>query len=151
MLVKRELVREALYRCFGQALTDRTTLVTDCARILRAWMPGDASLAELAKQVEDCLLGGLYSALGERLSWKDEAGHAWRIPLSALPEAADLVMDALFLSMSAPPAHFALLRDYAMTSGSVAAVHALYLCYPQEYSERERQVQERILRENGWL
>ncbi len=151
MVVKRDLVQRALYRCFGQALTDSTTLVTDCTRLLRAWMPGTADLSALAKQVEDCLLSGLYSALGERLAWKDDSGRSWRIPLSALPEAADCVMDALFLSMSATPAHYALLRDYAMQSGSVAAVHALYLTYPDLHSEQERQVQQRILKENGWL
>ena len=151
MLISLVDVKQVLDGCFGPELVSATTLAADCAGLLRCWMPGVGTVDALRTQLEECLFSGFYASLGPSLVFHPAKGQPIRVVLDALPEAADRLLLIPFLQLSVTAGNYALLKEYAMRSGSTAAICALYRRFSAFQSEEERRVQARILRENQYF
>ena len=140
-------VRDALRSRLGSALTEETDIADRCAEALRSWASYKESFGELAARLEDLLFNGLYDALGPSMSARMDSGELRRIRTAELKDAADDVLGVLFDSLRVYSVHYDALREYAITSGSCAAMRTLYTRYGSLLSAEDRAVLARILRD----
>ena len=147
-MITPEKVQDALRIRLGSTLVDSPGFGEGAARVLRGWSSGRESFASLSRRMEDYLFNALYERLGPGMTLRLEGGIVRRFLMSELPEAADEAMFPLFDSLTPYSVHYDLLHAYWMESGSCAAMRALYLNFQEYLPLREREMIERIVREN---
>lgn len=143
MEISTEEVRASLRERLGDALA--AAVAEDAASALRTYEPLRTDLDALAKLVEKHLFRALYRELGVRMVYIRDDGQRARLGTEELPALADCAMGALFHRLHATPANYALLHDYAMRTGSLAALYTLCHRYAHLQPKEETAVMERIL------
>ena len=144
MAVRQEAVRDVLTRRFGADADPDGLSALRLMQVLRAWNPRQLSLAELESRLEDAL----YACVRRR--WGDEllisAPGGWRrLTTDDLAEGADALLSLLFADLPVHAANCELVRDYAMRTGSAAALGALCGRFGAFQSDEERALMRRIL------
>ena len=142
------LIRGALRNCFGSALAEDPALVEGVSRVLDAFVPGRDSFGALSRRMEDFLFNALYDRLGPGMTLRMDNGVAERIRLSDLPRLADEMLYPLFASFKPWSLHYERLHAWWMESGSFSAMRALYLHFSDFLPDQDRQLIERVVREN---
>lgn len=135
----------ALTPRLGAALAE--CLCGPVTEVLASYTPRRTGLTELASQVEETLFRRLYGLLGARMCCAAPDGRLIRIRTEELPELADLCMGVLFASLQVTQANDAMLRDYAMQTGSLAALQLLCGPYAAFRADGEIALMRRILQE----
>lgn len=150
--MKTQLRTETLQRTLAPLLGPRfvamTPLCFNAAAILNRYDPARLPLGEVSRLVWDSIFGDLYDQLGERMLLQLENGTLLKIRLQDVDVLADEAMGALLRQI--PPADMPMdeLRSYAMGSSSIAAIRLLLERYDRLLPLKEREVLERIIREN---
>ncbi len=141
-------VRRAFQPTLGTALTEGTEVCARVADLLRRYAPGRTTLPELARHVRDGLFSDLYELLGSHMAVQLDNGVHRRVLLSDIERLADEAMGILLSAMPSSDLSVGDLRDYAMDSGSLAAMRVLLERYGRDLAPMEREVFQRVLREN---
>ena len=140
-------VREALRARLGSALVDEPGFADPLSALLNSYAPYKDTFADLAARVEDTLFNILYDRLGSAMSVRMNDGSFRRVKTAELRDAADDVMGVLFDRLKVYSVNYEALHDYCMSSGSFAAMRALYTRYGEFLSDREKQLLARVIRD----
>ncbi len=146
-MVTEKQVADVLTPMLGAKLVARAELGHRMSAVLNAW-PQHSDLEQLAQALADAAFDGLNLALGRRMTYLDERGGIRRIYLSALPELADEALFPLLSTLDEAACPSTALRDYAVRTGSTAAMRAL-LGREGVLSPADRTTMERIVRESA--
>lgn len=146
--VPAETIQKTFAPLLGPRFVAMTQLCANAAAQLNRYDPARLPLSEVSKLVWDSIFGDLFDLLGERMLLQLENGTLLKIRLQDVDVLADEAMGALLRQI--PPAEMPLdaLRRHAMDSGSIAAIRLLMERYDRVLPLAEREVLERILREN---
>ncbi len=137
-------IRSALRSRLGDALA--MAVAPDVAAVLRTYVPRHTALQDMASQVEKQLFRALYRELGVSMICIGDDGRRRRICTEELPELADRALSTLLMALPVTPTNYALLHDYAMASGSFAAISTLYRRFSDLQSAGETAIMAQILR-----
>lgn len=121
-------IEQALQSKLGAALSH--AIAEDVSQAMQGYVLLKTPLAELEKRVETALLRGLYRELGVSMVYTAPDGRRVRIRTEDLPTLADAALSPLFACLQPSPTSFQLLYDYALHTGSYAALSTLYHRYP---------------------
>lgn len=141
-------IREILRDPLGSAVVDQTDLCDGVGDILRAYAPYREKLPQLAEKVENCIFNRLYETLGQGMSARMDNGASRRIRMAELPDLTDRVLEVLFDQMKVYSVNYEVLHEYALQTGSIAAMRVLVrrfgsLCTPGEKEKMAAILQER--------
>ncbi len=142
-------VRRVFQPVLGTRFTAETPLCDRVAEMLRRYSPGRTTLQELAKHIHSGIFSDLYELLGQHMTLVMDNGVYRRILLRDVDRMADDAMAVLLSVLPQEELPLPLLRQYAMDTGSLAAMRLLLERYGEELSPMEQDVIRRILRENG--
>ena len=144
-MVAAARVEEVLTETFyGQKQLARA-LTPACHRTLLSFRPWCQDFSDLEKALESVLFNGLYSELGDSMTFYASKRHI-RIHMEDLPELADRVLLPLFEDLTVCATNCRRLHDYAMSAGSASAMQVLIASYDHLLPEGEADVMKRILR-----
>ncbi len=121
-------VEQALQSKLGPKLSH--AIAADVSQAMQGYTLQSAPLDALEKRIETALLRSLYRELGVSMVYTAPDNRRVRIRTDDLPTLADDALSALFANLHPTPASFQLLYDYALRTGSYAALSALYHRYP---------------------
>ncbi len=120
-------IEQALQNKLGTNLSH--AIAEDVSQAMRGYTPLKTPLEEMEKQVETAIFRSLYRELGVSMVYTAPDARRVRIRTDDLPTLADAALSALFSCFQPTPTTFHLLYDYALHSGSYAALSALYHRY----------------------
>ena len=124
MVIRLEDISAVLARCFGPDIDPDRQTAAAAAQVLRGWIPRQHPLEELSSRLQDALYGGLRARLGESMLICE--GRNWRrIRTRDLEAAADALTGLLFDALSDTESNYELVRGWAFSAGSLAALDCL--------------------------
>ncbi len=142
-------VREALRPRFGSALVDVPGIWDKAASLLQNYAPYRDSFPSLAARLEDVIFNTVYEQLGPSMGARMEDGAVRRLRSAEMKDAADDVLGLLFENLKIYSVNYDALHDYAMTTGSPAAIRVLCEKYQSFMPQEELRMMERVLRERS--
>ncbi len=138
-------VEAALNRSLG----NRTALVRMISEapwsVLNGYRQWQTSFEEMESRLEEVLFQTLYSVLGDSMTYNQSGSAPFRVPLTAIPDLTDRVMEVLFHSLPVSRINRDRLRDYVMDRGSPAAMRTLLELYPALMAPEETVLMRSIL------
>lgn len=141
-------VRRAMQPVLGTRITSETPLCEQVAEVLRHYRPARETADELCARLKDVIFGGLYELLGHQMMLQMDNGAVRRIFLRDVDYLVDESVGLLLGVMEEPEITLEGLRTYAMERGSLAAMRVMLQRYGNELSPMEREMLQRIIREN---
>lgn len=141
-------VRRVMQPVLGTRLTAETPLCEKVAEVLRQYRPARATADELCDQIKDVIFGALYELLGYQMMLQMDNGSVRRIFLRDVDYLVDESVGLLLGVMEEPEITLEGLRAYAMERGSLAAMRVMVTRYGHELSAGEKEMLQRIIREN---
>lgn len=141
-------VRRVMQPVLGTRLTAETPLCEHVAEVLRHYRPALETADELCTRLKDVIFGGLYELLGYQMMLQMDNGAVRRIFLRDVDYLVDESVGLLLGVMEEPEITLEGLRTYAMEQGSLAAMRVMLQRYGNELPAMEREMLQRILREN---
>lgn len=141
-------IREALCSRLGSALVDEPGFLDPLANMLRSYAPYKDAFTDLSSRVEEKLFNMLYDRLGSSMSVQMNDGSIRRVRTAELKDAADDVMGVLFDQLKVYSVNYHALHTYCMSSGSFAAMKALYTRFADFMPPEERIILARIIRDS---
>lgn len=144
-------VQAVLAPYLGQRFAAETPLCAHAAELLRRYTPGRTSLEELTSHVRDGIFGDLYEQLGQRMLLQLENGTILRIWMKDIDVLADEAVGVLMNVLEPGAVSLDSLRAHAMQKGSLAAMRLLLSRYAKQLSVPEKEMLQRIIRENDPL
>jgi len=121
-------VEHALQSKLGTELSH--AIAEDVSQAMQGYTLLKTPLNELEKRVETALFRSLYRELGISMVYTAPDNRRIRIRTDDLPNLADTALSALFSCLHPSPTSFQVLYDYALHTGSYAALSELYHRYP---------------------
>lgn len=121
-------IEQALQSRLGTELSH--AIASDVSQAMQGYTLLKTPLEELEKRVETALFRSLYRELGLSMVYIAPDARRVRIRTDDLPDLADAALSALFACLHPSPTSFQILYDYALHTGSYAALSTLYHRYP---------------------
>ena len=148
MAVRQEVIRDRLTARFGEGTDPDGERSRRIAQIFIAWSARKTPLEDLESRLEDELYAGL------RRSWGDEmvipGPDGWRrITTEDLADGADELLELLFSDLPEHAANCELVRNWAMKTGSPAAMRVLCARFSGFQAPEERALMRRILNDRS--
>jgi len=139
-------VQQALLPFLGSAfLQEAEEVCARAAQLLAGFRPERDGLAALANQLDTLLFMAVREATQGRMALVMDNGQRYRLRVSDFALMADELLYLLFERLERLPWHQALIREYSMRSGSLAALRALYVRYQDMQSPEENQTLRRVI------
>lgn len=141
-------VRRVMQPVLGTRITSQTPLCEQVAEVLRHYRPARETADELCVRLKDVIFGSLYELLGHQMMLQMDNGAVRRIFLRDVDYLVDESVGLLLGAMEESEISLEGLRAYAMEQGSLAAMRVMLQRYGNELSAMEREMLQRIIREN---
>ena len=152
--IRTSEIRRVLQPVLGERLTRETALCEHAAETLRRHQPGRETPEMLRRLLKERIFADLYELLGYQMLLQMENGAVRRILLRDVDFMVDECMGVLMDVMQPPEITLEVLRAYAMEEGSLAAMRVLLERFGTQLPAMEREMLQRIIRENhpmsGW-
>ena len=148
MGIHAEDVQAALAPLLGVRFVTGTPLCEHAAQVMRDYVPGRMTLAEVQSELKYAIFGDLYDALGQGMLLQLENGVRLRLRLKDVDTLTDEALGVLLDSLAAQGMPLYELRDFAMQSGLLSAMRVLLQRFGADMVPMERAMFVRIIREN---
>lgn len=146
--IRTNEVRRVLQPVLGTRFVTETALCEHAAEILRRHQPGRETPGALQRQLKEQIFADLYELLGYQMQLRLENGAVRRILLRDVDFMVDECVGVLLDVMQPPDISLEGLRAYAMQEGSLSAMRVLLERFGGLLPQMEREMLERIIREN---
>lgn len=146
--IRTNEVRRVLQPVLGTRFVTETALCEHAAEILRRHQPGRETPGALQHQLKEQIFADLYELLGYQMQLRLENGAVRRILLRDVDFMVDECVGVLLDVMQPPDISLEGLRAYAMQEGSLSAMRVLLERFGGLLPQMEREMLERIIREN---
>ena len=141
-------VRAALAPLLGMRFVTTTPLCEHAAAVMRDYVPGRMTLAEVQSELKYAIFGDLYDALGQGMLLQLENGVRLRLRLKDVDTLTDEAMGVLLDALTPAVLDLNALRDFAMQSGLLSAMRVLLQRFGADMVPMEQAMFVRIIREN---
>lgn len=138
-------VDQALRTRLGGGLS--AAICGEITAVLEQYVPHQTDLQQLTSQVDQAIFAALFRLLGKQLTYRHADGRVDTIQTDEIGSITDACMGVLLSTMHPTAANFALIKQYAMQTGSLAAFHLLADTYTAYLGEGELALIRRILGE----
>lgn len=136
----------------------QASLVERVSLRLTKFMPRRDSLQQTAQDLDTLLFMAVRDTTQGRMVLPMDNGQLIRVKVADFTVMADELLYLLFAHLTPDQHNFLLIREYSIRAGSLSALRALYLLYPDYQSEEEYSTVQRIIktchplfRWRGWL
>lgn len=147
MQIATEQLVDRLQPILGDFVVYRTPLCHVLSQMMSGYQLAATSFPDMAKALEREIFRGLYSALGEKMTVIHPSGETRRIRMSQMEELADEVLGVWMDNLPVTAYSHGVIKEYAMTAGSVAAMRTLLTKYREFDPLEERALMIRLLRD----
>lgn len=146
--IRAEDVCAALAPLLGVRYVTTTPLCEHAAQVMRDYVPGRMTLAEVQSELKYAIFGDLYDSLGQGMLLQLENGVRLRLRLKDVDTLTDEALGVLLDSLAERGMSLYELRDFAMQSGLLSAMRVLLQRFGDGMVPMERAMFVRIIREN---
>lgn len=145
-MIAPETIAQTLVPWLGSDfLNQQEGLCAEAAWLMHTWQPQKDSLQRLAAQLNDLLFLGVRDFTKGRLALLMDNGQLIKLRLDDFTRMADELLFLLLDTLAVIPYHQAVIREYAMRSGSLSALRALYLKYRGLQTPEETDTLRRVI------
>lgn len=146
--IRTSEVRRVLQPVLGTRLTTETALCEHAAETLRRHQPGRETPQTLQRLLKERIFADLYELLGYQMLLRLDNGAVRRILLKDVDFMVDECLGVLLDAMQPPDVTLEGLRAFAMQEGSLSAMRVLLERFGTQLPDMEREMLQRIIREN---
>ncbi len=139
-------VRQTLLPWLGSQFLDKhLPLLEQAAMTLFAYRREKDTFTRLAQKVDNLLFMAVREETSAKMALLMDNGQLIRLLMEDFAQMADEVLYLLFESLEQTPDNQATIREYAMRSGSLSALRALYLLYEAQQTPEENETIRRLI------
>lgn len=139
-------VKQTLLPWLGSRFLDaQEPLCGQVAMILFSFRKDRDHLIQLAQRIDNLLFMAVRETTNARMALLMDNGDLIRLKIDDFRLMADETLYLLFESMEKTPDNQAFIREFALRSGSLSALRALYLMYFHLHSPEETKTIRRII------
>ena len=145
-MIAPEQVAQTLVPWLGSAfLSCQESMCAQAAWLMYTWQPQRESLAHLVQQLDNLLFMAVHGHTQGRMALEMDNSQLIRLRTGDFAMMADELLYLQLEKMERNSYHQAIIREYAMRSGSLSALRALYLLYRDLQTPEETDTLRRVI------
>lgn len=145
-MIAPELVAQTLVPWLGSAfLSGQEPMCAQAAWLMYTWQPQRESLTHLVQRLDNLLFMAVRGHTQGRMALEMDNGQLIRLRTGDFAMMADELLYLQLEKMERNSYHQAIIREYAMRSGSLSALRALYLLYRDLQTPEETDTLRRVI------